>query len=311
MNPLKQSRRAFLRWVTHPPVTPNADFFTASIGPVPHIEPDRWTLAIDGLVDTPLKLDRPTLHCRPAVQVMQTIACIGEHTPGPPLVGNAVWRGVTLWPLLAAAGIQANARRACFHAADGYSTAIDLWWLKRKHPYAAVLAYEMNGQALPAAHGAPLRLLVPGLYGQKMPKWITRIELIDHAYRGYWEQRGWSDVAAVRTHARFQSPAMYGRVGGPVRLRGVAYAGDQEITGVAVSVDRGPWQAATLAQPPSPRAWTGWLLDWRPNAPGVYSFRVRAADAMGTVQSEEPDSGRAFPAGMNTPDCLTLIVEDR
>lgn len=318
------SRRAFLLQVTSskfyksappdarygvpthdkPVMTPNADFFTAGTGPALCIDLARWSLTVDGLVDHPLTLDWAAVRRRPAVEAMQTIACIGssaQRARGAPLIGNAVWRGAALWPLLTAAGVGPAARRACFYAADGYSTAIDLWWLRR-----AVLAYEMNGEPLPAAHGAPLRLLAPGLYGQKMPKWITRIELIDYAYAGHWERQGWSDTAAVQTRALFQSPPAHARVTGAVYLQGVAYAGDRAVTRVEVSADGGPWLPANLTPPPSPYAWTPWYLRWEPDAPGVYTFRVRATDARGFTQTG--GARRAFPAGTGAIDRLALVV---
>ncbi len=287
-------RRAFFRRVMGAPAE---TFFTASIGPAPALDIDRWSLALDGLVESPLALSRRALHRLPAVERAHTVACIGGHA-----AGSASWRGVPLALLLERAGAMRAARRARFWAADGYSTAVDLWWLTRE---GAILAYEMNGAPLPAAHGAPLRLLVPGLYGQKMPKWITRIELIDYAYAGYWERRGWSDTAAVKTRAWFQAPAMYTRVRGAVALRGAAYAGDRAIDSVEVGVDGGPWQTAELDRPTQPTAWTLWRLRWTPGAPGSYTFRVRATDARGTTQAGK--DARAFPAGTDAIDRLVLL----
>ncbi len=283
-------------------ITPTHEFFVAQIDDVPHIDPKRWMLRIDGLVDTPLTLDRETLHRLPRITTVQTIACIDSaHGKA---IGNARWRGYRLKPLLARAGVQATARRACFYAADGYSTAIDLWWLMRE---GVMLADTMNGAPLATEHGAPLRLLVPGLYGQKMPKWITRIALIDHAYTGSWERHGWSDVAAVQTRALFRSPPPYARIDGTVYLQGVAYAGDRAIERVTLSVDGGPWMDTTLVPPAAPHAWTAWYLRWEPNVPGVHTFRVRATDARGLTQPEAAQ-GRAFPSGVNAIDQRILIV---
>src|SRR3972149_4970316 len=60
----------------------------------------------------------------------------------------------------------------------------------------------MNGEPLPKAHGFPARLLVPGLFGMKNPKWITRLEVVDYDFQGYWEKSGWSDEAVVKTMSK-------------------------------------------------------------------------------------------------------------
>jgi len=83
--------------------------------------------------------------------------------------------------------VRPAARYARFITADGYSTSLELEWLDE-----AVLAYAMNGVPLPAEHGFPLRLVMPNLYGYKMPKWITQIEFTDKLHLGFWEARGWA-----------------------------------------------------------------------------------------------------------------------
>jgi DMSO/TMAO reductase YedYZ molybdopterin-dependent catalytic subunit len=277
LNGVKLDRRAFLRLRSSSgvTVTANRDFFVTSIGEVPRIDRERWALMVDGLVARPLALDWTALRRLPAVEVMQTIA--GRDGD----MGNAVWCGVPVMTLLERAGLGGAARRAVFHAADGYTTGIDLWWLARE---GAVLAYMMNGLPLPEAHGCPLRLLVPGLPGYKLSKWITRIELVDYPYLGYWERRGLPDAAAVTPHVQCRSSRA--GVRGAVDLRGVAFAGDRLIEQVAVQVDAGPWLEAALTRPGSPGVWTAWYLQWTPGVPGLHTLVVRAIDSRGCAGTD-------------------------
>ena len=72
-----------------------------------------------------------------------------------------------------------------------------------------ILVIEMNGVPLPDDHGFPIRLINPGHYGMKNPKWITEIELTEKDYQGYWESRGWTDEARVKTMSRIDTPTRF------------------------------------------------------------------------------------------------------
>src|SRR5690606_20233644 len=104
--------------------------------------------------------------------------------------------------------------------------------------------YQMNGESLTALHGAPLRLFVVGLYGFKMPKWITQIDFIDYPFLGFWESRGYTDSAEVKPFALLQSPPHRARIQGSVLLQGIAFAGLQPVIAVEVSIDGGAWLPA-------------------------------------------------------------------
>ncbi len=283
-------------------LTPNADFFSVRLGAIPQVDRDRWTLTFDGLVERPLTLDWPAVAALPAVEDVRAVVSIANPVGGP-LIGNARWRGVALKPLLAHIGPRPEATHARFDAADGYSVSVDL----RRLRDGALLAYEMNGDALPPAQGYPVRALIPGLYEHKMPKWLTRVTFTDRAHPGYWERHGWSETAMVKTHAMFRSPPTRAAVTGYVYLQGIAFAGDRAIQRVEVSIDEGAWLEAELLRPASPLAWTQWFFRWQPDAPGSHSFRVRATDASGFTQSEA--SGRPFPDGTDAIHQITLTVK--
>jgi hypothetical protein len=194
-----------------------------------------------------------------------------------------------------------------FEAADGYSTSVKLEWMTQP---GVMLAYEMNSQPLTVPHGFPLRLHIPGLYGQKMPRWLTRIEFIDYDYKGYWEGQGWSNIADVRTKSIIRLPtAVAGLINGAqVAIQGVAYAGKRKITSVEVQIDQGEWLPTTLVPGSSPLAWTQWYTLWTVPAPGFYQIGVRATDETGFVQTSEAKGifGSSFPNGTDAIHRLSV-----
>lgn len=267
---------------------------------VPAVDLDAWQLIIDGLVERPLQLSFNDIISRPAVTMMRTLECIGNPVGGDQ-IGNAVWGGIGLDDLLAEAGVQAAAVAARFEAADGYETSVTRDWIEQP---GVLLAYEMNGAPLAAEHGYPLRLFMPGLYGQKMPKWISRITFTaDDDYLGSWEQQGWSNVARVKTNAQIRTPGHIGQVPfDDVEISGLAYAGDRVITRVEIGIEKGDsldWFEADLLAGPTPQVWTQFYKIWRPPEPGVYTLLVRATDETGFVQTERAKGilEGAFPDG--------------
>jgi hypothetical protein len=213
------------------------------------------------------------------------------------MIANARFRGISLADLLRR--VRVSATHVKFTGADGYQTAVPLEYVN--HPD-ALLAYEMNGEPLAPEHGFPLRALIPGVYGQKMPKWITHIEFIDYAFQGYWESHGWSDAALVKTSAAIITPSERARIDGGIAVQGVAFAGLRDITTVEIRVDGGEWMPANLLHGPSPLAWTQWYIDWFPDAPGTSAIEARATDASGFTQHEDappPFSSRAGTAGIH------------
>src|SRR5260221_9335690 len=197
---------------------------------VPDVKLADWSLRIDGLVDNPLTLTLDDIHAMPVIKEMRTLECIGNPIGGG-LVGNITWTGIAFDQVLTRLGVKNTATHASFEAADGYTTTVELKWITQP---GVLLVYEANGAPLPKDHGYPLRLLMPGLYGQKMPKWITRITFADHDMLGYWEgpDYGWSNVALVKTNSQIVSPDQRARFADPVRIEGLAYAGKRAITQV-------------------------------------------------------------------------------
>jgi hypothetical protein len=246
------------------------------------------------------------LKALPAADLLLTLECIGNPAGGD-LIGNCAWTGCYLRELLDRVKVKPEASRAGFTAADGYETSVDLSWVLQP---GVLLAYAMNGEPLPPEHGYPLRLRIPGLYGQKQPKWIERIEFTDEIRLGYWEKQGWSDTAAAQTNSKFDQPRALDRLpAGSVPLFGVAFAGLREITRVEVRIDAGEWQAASLLSGGSPEVWTQWSFDWTAR-PGAHTLRVRATDAKGFTQSVDADRllDGAYPDGSDRIHNIAVTV---
>src|SRR5689334_7384909 len=276
-------------------ITPTTELYRQSYGITPKVDKVSWRLVIDGLVEKPISLTLDEIKAMPPVEEVRTLECIGNPVGGP-LIGTVAWKGIYLKTLLKDIKVKPAAIRAKFEAADDYSTAVDLKWILQPN---TLLIYEMNGEPLPPDHGYPLRILMPGLYGQKNPKWLTRIEFIDTKYQGFWEKQGWSDVAEVQTNSIITKPLSLEKVPvGTVPILGVAFAGNRKIAWVDVQIDDGDWIPAKLLRTDSNLIWTQWLLAWEAVA-GKHTVSVRATDESGFTQFEKGHSiiGDAFPAG--------------
>ena len=150
-----------------------------------------------------------------------------------------------------------------------------------------LVAYELDGAPLPEAHGYPARMLIPGHYGMKGPKWLDSITVVDRESGGYWEQQGWDHNAVVKTMSRFDVPGE-GDIAklGPLLLAGVAFAGSRGISKVEYSTDAGKtWTEAPFQPPLSPLTWVLWQTEWTPAAEGAYALQVRATDKTGALQT--------------------------
>jgi hypothetical protein len=154
-----------------------------------------------------------------------------------------------------------------------------------------MLAYGMNGETLPLAHGYPVRALVPGHWGEVNVKWLDEVEILNEEATGYWEERGWQGTGPVETVAKLH----YTADGDSNHVAGHAYAGLRGISAVEVSTDGGDsWVEAELSDPlPGEDAWRQWRHEIE--SPGTYDVVVRAIDGNGDLQVRE-ESG-PVPSG--------------
>lgn len=265
-------------------ITPTRDFYVVSKNAFdPQVDANRWKLEVSGQVDNPLSLTYDEIRALPSIEQYATLACISNEVGGD-LIGTALWRGVQLKEMLSLAGLKQGVVDVVLRARDDYTDSIPL---ARAMAEGTLLVYEMNGEPLTSEHGFPVRLLVPGIYGMKNVKWITRIEAIGSDFKGYWQRRGWDDRAEYKTMSRIDAPA--GAVKGEATVAGIAFAGDRGISAVEVSTDGGKtWGAADLKSALSPFSWILWRKTWTPAQSGKHRIVVRATDGTGAVQTSQP-----------------------
>ncbi|MGD2250996.1 MAG: molybdopterin-dependent oxidoreductase [Candidatus Methanofastidiosia archaeon] len=170
-------------------VTPIDEFLDVDLGIKPQIDITEYTLVVTGLVDTELVLTYEDIVSFPAVTQITTLYCVtGFQDTGQ-------WTGVPVKYILEKAGYSENTVSVVFYAPDDdYSSSISL---EKALQEDTILAYKMNDVTLPRNHGYPLRLVVPDKWGYKWVKWVVKIELVDYEYEGYWESRGYSNIADV------------------------------------------------------------------------------------------------------------------
>ena len=286
-------------------ITPNDKFYQVTKNLVdPDVARDIWRFDIVGHVENPRVWTFPELTALPAVEQETTLQCI-SYGIGSGLISNATWKGVPLPTLLATVKPKADCAAVLFHAADGF---FETFPLSKANEPTTLVAWEMNGEPLPPHHGFPMRLIVPGIYGERNPKWVTRLEFLAkddprlkinrHGIEGvgFYTEQGWGPNVFVPTTSRIDAPQVDGgafaeafKVGQKVEFRGMAYGGDKGISKVEVSTDGGQTYApADIHQPGTKISWSLWRYEWTPNQPAdeVRVF-VRAVNGEGERQIEE------------------------
>jgi DMSO/TMAO reductase YedYZ molybdopterin-dependent catalytic subunit len=281
-----------------PFVTPNADFYridTALV--VPQVSKESWRLRIGGMVDNPMELTFDDLLARPQVERYVTLSCVSNPIGGD-LIGNALWQGVLLREVLEEAGVQPDATQIVSRSIDDWTAGTPTEIVMDGRD--ALLAVAMNGEPLPARHGYPVRMVVPGLYGYvSATKWVTEIELTRwEDYDAYWVPRGWSKNGPIKTMSRVDTDRR-GATPNEVLVGGVAWAIHRGVSRVEVRSDGGQWFEADLGGVPSSDTWVQWMvtLDLEP---GRYMVESRAFDGDGVPQTEEtapvaPNGAQGYP----------------
>lgn len=302
-------------------VMPNARFYIRNHFQIPKLNRETWRLRVHGLVDKPLSLSWRDIANMPSQAKLVTLECAGNgrstlepKTSGEQwnlgAVSTAEWTGVPLLEVLQRAGVQHNAQTVVFRGADSglveghdepirfeRSLSIDEARLSE-----ALLAYAMNGEALPLQHGFPLRMIVPSWYAVASVKWLTEIEIIDRPFEAFYQtERYYIDrrvdgrverepVQLQRVRSLITEPAAQSSVDrGELVVRGVAWSGAAPIAGVKVKLNDGPWQEARLLGDRKRHSWQWWELLTRVDEPGHCVIRARATDLDGRVQPESPE----------------------
>lgn len=301
-------------------VTPTAQFYRRCHFQVPVLDETAWQLELGGLVDQPLSLSMSDLLQLPAETMVVTLECAGNDRGrmqpsaagvpwGPGAVSTAEWTGPRLADVLRRAGIQPGAAEVIFRGADRGSVddCPDEIRFERSLPVAdamgsgALLAYAMNGRPLPARHGYPLRLVVPGWYGMASVKWLNQIEVAAEPFRGFFQGEDYvyerdgarEPVRLQQVRALITRPATGQELArGALVVRGVAWSGAAPIDRVEVSVAGGRWLKARLTGTAEDAGWQEWEFLATGLGPGEVTIRARASDLTGQVQPEYPEWNR-------------------
>jgi DMSO/TMAO reductase YedYZ molybdopterin-dependent catalytic subunit len=226
-------------------------------------------------------------------------------------IGHAEWTGVPLHLLLEKAGLHGDATEVLFEGADSGSEADhpERMFFARSLPLQkamdpdTLLVMRMNGELLEPSHGFPIRLFVPGWYGVASVKWLRRIEVLDRAFKGYFQTTKYT-VGVLTEHGpetivvgpmavkseiiRPHNGAVLGL--GTNRVFGVAWAGEEAVRQVEISTDGGRrWSPAQLIGMQAPYSWTLWEYLWEASIPGEYTLLARASSKTGKVQALDHD----------------------
>jgi DMSO/TMAO reductase YedYZ molybdopterin-dependent catalytic subunit len=299
-------------------ITPNDAYFTVVHYNTPTIDAATWRLQGAGLVDGSVRLSLEDLKRRPRVERTVCFECGGNRAAvihG--MVGNATWAGASLRDVLNDLKPRADAREVIFWGADQGEETLR----NAKYPMRfarsmslddamradAILAYEMNGEPLPQAHGFPVRLIVPGWYGIANVKWLTQIELSDTRYMGRFMGRDYVTIMGRQVGdtieytetsvARMRVKSVIARVTRPspgrMTIFGAAWSDGTPLAQVDVRVDSGSWMRAKLDAPANRYSWRFFTLE-TDAASGTHRVVSRATDTAGRVQPDVLDLKKTY-----------------
>lgn len=305
-------------------VTPTRMFFRRNHFGIPQLDETAWRLEVGGLVRRPLRLRLAELKKLGSVSIVTVLECAGNgrnlYSPsvqgeqwGLGAVGNAKWTGVPLADVLNAAGVRREAIDVVFRGADqgipnGAEETIaferSLSVEDAMHS-GALLAFAMNDEPLPARHGFPVRLLVPGKYAVASVKWLTSIVVSSERFEGFFQAEHYvfewvrdgkvvrQPVAEPQVRALITAPATGDQLTQrAVTVHGVAWSGRAQVTHVEVSVAGNGWQPATFVGTPDAASWQRWEKLVQLARPGEVTIRARATDSAGRTQPVQPEWNR-------------------
>lgn len=315
--------RAMLKWQELDSwITPNEKVFGVQHYGIPEVDLAKWSLEVTGLVKKPLKLTLDDIKSRRKKDVVATLECSGNSSGAGFMgaIGNVRWTGTPLAGLLKEAGPLGRAIEAVFFGADEkvekirdndypqqFARALSMGDAMRDE---VLVAYEMNGEPLNAAHGAPVRLVVPGWFGIAWVKWLTRIELHDRRFMGKWMAREYVTIRGEEREGKtiwretsvgpIDTKSIVARAvrlpNGKIRLTGAAWTDGTPVERVEIQIRRGDksqpgdkWISAELDKPRAKYGWRFFHHDWQPKESGDYYLVSRAIDKEGRVQPAADD----------------------
>ncbi len=264
-------------------ITSGKDFYRIDTAlSVPRIRAEDWTLRVHGMVERPTVLTFEEIRQRDLVEETVTLTCVSNEVGGP-YISTANFVGVRIGDVLREAGVKAGADQLFSTSDDGFTAGSPLDYVMEK----GLIAIGMNGEPLPAEHGFPARLVVPGLYGYvSATKWVTDLNVTTFEKdQGYWIPRGWATRAPIKTMSRIDRPKNRGEAQGRTVVAGTAWAQPKGVAKVEVRADGGPWRETELAAEVSDSTWRMWRveLDLKP---GNHTVECRATDKSGYTQDQ-------------------------
>ena len=305
-------------------ITPNDRHFIRNNGLVPQIDATKWTLTVDGEVHTPLVLTLEQLKRFKQYTYALQIECGGNGRAGfnPPAKGNqwtygaigcATYTGVKMRDVLHSAGLKNSAVYTGYYGEDPHlSGDPNKIPISRGTPISKALdehtliAWEMNGQPLPALHGFPLRVVTPGWPGSTSIKWLKRIFVRNKEHDGA-KMTGYSyrvprykiapgshipkqdmkiiESMPVKSLITFPKSPLNLKNKKSLLVRGHAWAGDRSVQDVHLSINFGAsWLKTSLTAPINPYAWQNWNTVINFPQKGYYEIWARATDIAGEMQ---------------------------
>jgi DMSO/TMAO reductase YedYZ molybdopterin-dependent catalytic subunit len=260
-------------------------FYTVDITTVaPRIDSDSWELDVTGAVDSEMTISYDELTEMESDNRFSTLRCVGEELNARKM-DNAVWTGIPASRISEQAGASGN--HVAMRADDDYWNVIP-----REVFEQAYIVYGMNGHVLPREHGHPVRVIVPGHWGETNVKWLQEIEFLEEDTNGYWEERGWNGTGEVCGVTKIWTTT---ETENGILLGGLANDGTDGVQAVEISLDGGEsWQETELTEQLSVGdSWRQWRYEV--TEPGEHEVVVRLVDGNGELQ--ESEESESFPDG--------------
>lgn len=173
-----------------------ADFPVLTAEAAPRLDPDRWTMTVDGVVADAHTWSWQDLHLLPQSEFRGDIHCVTTWSKFDTRFG-----GISLDLLLDAVGPLPQATHVLATSTTGYTTNLPIEYVRDGKAW---LVWTYDGEPLPREHGGPVRMLVPQLYFWKSARWVTRLTVLDHNTPGFWEQNGYHDLGDPWREQRYQ-----------------------------------------------------------------------------------------------------------
>lgn len=324
-------------------ITPVEHFYVRNHMHMPgEIDASAWKLSVGGEVEKQLSISLKDLGRLPSHSVTNTMECAGNGrsfqrpiVPGVQwsrgAVGNAHFSGARLGDILEQAKVKPTGKHVRFRGLDLVPGKVPPFMrsipIEKAMDGDTLIATHMNGAPLIKYHGFPARVLVPGWLGAASCKWLTEITVIEKEFDGNFMKPGYrfpnhpvepggsvspdetTAITGLSVKSVITGPLEGATVRGPLRVQGVAYAGEADIVKVEISTDSGAsWQPAQLGADHARYAWRLWSYQWKPARGGEYSILSRATDSQGRTQPDKPawnPSGYLF----NAADKVTVNVQ--